>query len=43
MNFYKNIYNKKIFNYSTLLNYTIKYISFIKLNNSIKNNADLKY
>ena len=40
INFYKNIYNQKFFNYSTLLNYIVGYIYFIITNNYIEDSAN---
>ena len=39
MNFYKNVYNQRLHNRSTLLNYTTRYIYFIKTN-CIEDNVD---
>lgn len=40
MNFYENIRNQRVFNCSTLLNYTMRYIYFIKINNHIENGVN---
>lgn len=37
MNFYKNIHDQRIFNRNGLINYTIRYIYFMKTSNSIEN------
>ena len=37
MNFYKNVHDQQIFNHNTLVNYTIEYICFMKIPNSIDN------
>lgn len=37
MNFYKNVRDQKIFNYSSFVNYIARYIYFIKISNNIKN------
>ena len=37
MNFYENVHDQKIYNYSSLISYIAGYICFIKTSNSIKN------
>lgn len=40
MNFYENVCNQRLFNCNALLNYTTRYISFIKTNHYIKDDAE---
>lgn len=40
MNFYENVRNQRLFNRSSLLNYTAGYICFMKTNHRIEDGAD---
>ena len=40
MNFYENVCNQRLFNCSSLLNYTARYIYFMKINHHIEDSAD---
>lgn len=40
MNFYENVRNQRLFNRSSLLNYTAGYIGFMKTNHRIEDGAD---
>lgn len=40
INFYENVRNQRIFNCNALLNYTIRYICFMKINNHIEDGTD---
>lgn len=40
MNFYRNIYDQRIFNYNALISYIAGYISFMKSRNNIKNETN---
>lgn len=40
INFYENVCNQRLFNCNSLLNYTARYICFMKTNHRIENGAD---